>query len=231
MPDENLNTEQQREDTAKHADASHPAAPINTGESISERIARIKREEAQRSGGESGTTGNVESSNTSSTAGSADRDAADPQRAASTQHVRSDASVAAGSTTLRGQGPSGQAAEGTKHDQASEALGSSVGRVQDGTKTGERVRATSTSVVPESNDVMLGDQSSRKDGAKDTTNALPVTEVDKLQTDGSTSPHDASSEGGSRQAQAHQQLREAVQGKTEADDQPAFRAEAKARTI
>lgn len=228
----NDTTQAQRESEAGHADAADSTSPIRTGESMSERIARIKREEAQREASSSNTTGLAESSNTSTTAASATRDASDPQRAASTQHVRSDASVSAGATTLRGTSPEGQGAEGTDTETASSRLAAGEpARVSDGSKTGERVRTTSTSVVPESNDVMLGDQSTRKDGEKDTTNALPVTKVDELKTDGSESPHDATSEGGSRQAAAHQQLKDAVKGKDEDDTPPAFRAEAKARTI
>lgn len=231
MPDET--TQSQNQDEAQHADASHPAAPINTGESMAERIARIKRNEAQNESGDTNTTGVPESSNTSTTAGSALRDQADPQRSAKdTSHVRQDASVAAGASTLRGKGPEGQAAEGTDAETAGSRLAAGEpARVSDGSATGERVRATSTSVVPESNDVMLGDQASRKDGSKDTTNVLPTTDVDSLKEDGSSSPHDSSSEGGSRQAAAHQQLKDAA-GKVDNDNTPpAFRAEAKARSV
>lgn len=236
---------------AIHMEASHPVAPINEGESLSERIARIKRDEKEREVGESGapTSGVPESSNTSSTAGSALRDQSDPQRsakttaapqaqpsttpkAATTSHVRADATVAAGASPLRGTGPEGQGAPGTDAQTAGSRLAAGESaRVPDGTATGERVRVSQGSVIPESNDVMLGDQSSRKDGPKDTTNALPVTEVDKLKEDGSESPHDATSDGGSRQAMAHQQLKDAAKGADEDPTPPAFRAEAKARTI
>lgn len=215
-----------------HAASSDPTAPINTEEPMSERIARLKREQAEREQGESGapTSGNVESTNTSTTAASADRDMSDPQRSAGRTAARSDATLAAGASLHAGASPSGSPAEGTDHATAAANLSEGQARVSDGSESGERARATSTSIVPESNDVMLGDQSTRKDGAKDIPNALPAVQIDKLQTDGSTSPHDATSDG-SRQEAGHQQLRDAVQGKTEADDQPAFRAEAKARTI
>lgn len=238
MPDEtNLTTESQRESEAGHADESHASAPINQGEPMSERIARIKREEAQREVHATSTTGLSESSNTSSTAASALRDASDPQQSAGTSkvttiHARSDASVAAGASTLRGASPEGQSAEGTDTETARSRLAAGeTARVSDGSATGERVRATSTSIVPESNDVMLGDQSTRKDGGKDTTNALPTSDANELKTDGSSSPHDATSEGGSRQEAAHQQLKDAQNKKDEDDTPPAFRAEAKARTI
>jgi hypothetical protein len=228
-----LTTQSQRESEAGVASDAAPSSPINTGESLSERIARIKREEAQRETTSSPTTGLAESSNRSTTAASATRNASDPQQAASTQHVRADATVAAGATTLRGVGPQGKAAPNTDTATASQQLADQgTGRVTDGSKTGERARATSTSIVPESNDVMLGDQSTRKDGPKDTAGALPTVRLDDLKEDGSESPHDATSEGGSRQALAHQQLRDAAKVNTEEDEtEPAFKAEAKARTI
>lgn len=206
---------------AAHASASAGTAPINTEEPISERIARMKREKQSGESGEGAaqTSGLTESSNKSTTAGSALRDASDPQRAASDTKA-----AGAGATSL------GSAAPGTDRASETAALGQRTTKVADGTKSGERVRSTTTGLIPESNDVMLGDQSTRKDGAKEVPVPLPEA-VANLKEDGSTSPHDASSEGGSRQADAHQQLRDAVKTAQEDDTPPAFRAEAKARTI
>lgn len=52
-----------------------------------------------------------------------------------------------------------------------------------------------------------------------------------LHTDGSKSPHDVSSEGGSRQAAAHKQLRDAAAKEDTEKTNPAFQAAAKARSI
>lgn len=234
---------------AIHMEASHPVAPINEGESLSERIARIKRDEKEREVGESGapTSGVPESSNTSSTAGSALRDQSDPQRsakttaapqaqpsttpkAATTSHVRADATVAAGASPLRGTGPEGQGAPGTDAQTAGSRLAAGESaRVPDGTATGERVRVSQGSVIPESNDVMLGDQSSRAPGGVKENG--PPGAPESLKLDGSKSPHDPSSEGGSRQADAHKQVKDAASGVQAAGENPAFQAAAKERTI
>lgn len=104
---------------------------------------------------------------------------------------------------------------------ASEKLGDETARVTDGTADGERVRSRVTGLVPESNDVMLGDQSSR----------MKPGEKGPLEVDGSKSPHDATSEGGSRQAAALEQVGAAQNKAAEEKENPAYQAAAKARTI
>lgn len=99
------------------------------------------------------------------------------------------------------------------------AFGSQTGEKPKQASSGERVRTANT-LLPESNDVILGDQSSRKDGPK----------TEGLRTDGSKSPHDASS-GGSRQAEGHRQQEAKKTSAVEASKDPALQAEAKARTI
>lgn len=120
------------------------------------------------------------------------------------------------------RGSDGSGAATTKSgDAVARELDIKSATVTDGTKDGERIRARSESLIPESNDVMLGDQSSR----------LKPSEKGPLEVDGSRSPHDATSEGGSRQADALQQVGAAGDAAAKARENPAFQAEAKARTI
>lgn len=130
------------------------------------------------------------------------------------QPIGESGGAAPGST---GEGP----AKTISAAKASADLGDQVARVSDGTKDGEVVRGRVTGLVPESNDVMLGDQSARREaGAKG-----------PEEVDGSKSPHDATSDGGSRQAAGLQQLGKLREGADAAKENPAFQAEAKARTI
>lgn len=207
----------------EHAAISDRTAPVQT-ETMTERIARIKREGQVGESGEGGaqTSGLAEvKANRSTTAGSATRDAADPQDAAR-RPLNETNEPTPGST---GEGRS----TSISRDESTSQLGTNSDdvKLQDGTATGERARESATGIVPESNDVMLGDQSSRKDGPK------PRSVLPELKSDGSKSPHDATSEGGSRQAAGHEQEQERRDARVEENQElpPAFRAEAKERTI
>lgn len=182
----------QSQNQAEHAAASPPSAPINQGESAADKIARIRREAQERNSGQSA----------SPTSGTAE--------------VKENTSTTAGSATQDRTDPQ---RVGTAPSRT--IAGQPTGRVSDGSLSGERVRVAPTGVVPESNDVMLGDQSSRKDGPKD----------GSLKADGSSSPHDSTSDGGSRQQAGHQQTEALKASADAAKENPAFQAEAKARTI
>lgn len=177
-------------------------------ETMAERIARVK-------GGDTSSPNTA--GNTSTTGDTALRDASDPQRAATrTSGEAGDAAV-----------PGADGSGGTKtldSDKAASQLGEETAQVTSGAKKGETVRETPAGRLAESNDVILGDQSSRADGPKP---GAPVTEY---KGDGSSSPHDATS-GGSRQEEAHTQMGVYADASKGAADNPAFQPEAKARTI
>lgn len=151
--------------------------------------------------------------------GSSRTDESDPQRAASAQ--RDPASQPQGEAG--GHAPGSDGSGGTKtidSQAASEALGEKTAQVTDGTKDGEKVRETPAGRLAESNDVVLGDQSGRAEKRKDA----------ELKSDGSKSPHDVTS-GGSRQDEGHRQAEALKSDAKAAATDPAFQAEAKARTI
>lgn len=134
--------------------------------------------------------------------------------------IKSEGGTTAHLTSVEEKAPT-KSIDSTK---AATDLGEKTAQVSSGAPKGEKVRETPAGRLAESNDVVLGDQSSRANGPKATT---PAT---RHVADGSTSPHDASS-GGSRQDAAHAQ---AIAGKDAAKaaiKDPAFQAEAKARTI
>lgn len=171
-------------------------------ETMAERVARVK-------GGDTSSANTA--GNTSTTGDTKFRDESDPQRAAS----RSSGESGAPTSGSDGSG----AAKSISADKASKELN------EDSTQVGgEKVRAVASSRVPESNDVILGDQSSRAEGPKP---SAPVTEY---KGDGSESPHDVTS-GGSRQAEAHKQVGIYADAQKAGADSPALQAEAKARTI
>jgi hypothetical protein len=176
-------------------------------ETMAERVARVK-------GGDTSSPNTA--GNTSTTGDTAFRDASDPQRAASR------------TSNEGGAVPGADGSGGTKtldSDKAASQLGEETAQVTSGAKQGEKVRETPAGRLAESNDVILGDQSSRADGPK------PGKPEDEYVSDGSRSPHDSTSDGGSRQQAGHSQALAAKGAVKEAADEPAFRAEAKARTI
>jgi hypothetical protein len=177
------------------------------GETMAEKIARIKGE---GDSAEINTAGN-----TSTTGDTAIRDASDPQRATPDNSASSEK----GPTVPGSDGSQGSVKTKSSSTIASQ-LGEPEAQITDGTKGGERIRATASGRLPESNDVMLGDQSARREGKKD-----GPTEID-----GSKSPHDVTS-GGSRQAEGLKQRDLATQDKAAARENPAFSPDAKARTI
>lgn len=194
--------------TTEVAGPSDAPAGTEKAETMAERIARIKGED---------TTSLNTAGNTSTTGDTAFRDESDPQRAAA--------------RTTGEAGPSAPGSDGSgatksiSADAAASALGEETAKVSSGSKQGEKVRETPAGRLAESNDVILGDQSTRAEGPKP---GAPVTEY---KGDGSRSPHDSTSEGGSRQAAAHAQVGAAADQQKEAAENPAFQAEAKTRTI
>lgn len=201
--------------------APPPTAPVHEGETMAEKVARIKAEGLATSGQTAPTSGIPQSPNKTTTADSPARGASDPQHAASTS---------AGESGNKVPGSTGVGAAKTKDTaQVTSALGEKTARVTDGSVAGERIRAADSSLIPESNDVMLGDQSSRAPGGVKENG--PPGAPESLKLDGSKSPHDPSSEGGSRQADAHKQVKDAASGVQAAGENPAFQAAAKERTI
>ncbi len=181
-------------------------------ETMSEKIARIKREQAA-----SGTSDPAALEGAAGTVSSS----SDPQGVANGQ--KDAAAQPVGESGGAAPGSDGSGAAKTKSgDAVASELGEPTAKVNDGTKEGERIRETPAGRLAESNDVILGDQGHR---------APKPAAPEDLKTDGSKSPHDITSEGGSRQAAAHAQVGAGLDAEKKAQENPAFQAEAKARTI